>query len=222
MEDQITEDQDLETETYKKYRKISITLPNNVAEKAEQYAQEHGLKRSQVLALALERGLGDDDRIFRELNSIKAMIKKNNRMAKSTSKEEKEIEDEKTSEEIVLTNEQRESINDLLVDCTSSFSRFEIMGADGFLVQVRERQIIGSIWTDEMLQTLAEHLSVGYDDWYISKPEPQELMDACAEAMELSQDQQNKLIEYFARSLPDFEYIPPEETTEEESEKGEK
>jgi len=234
--EEIAKNGDMETETYKKYRRVTVSLPDNVAEKAEQYAEEHGMKRSQVLALAIERGLGDENRIFKKLNRIEVILKKNNRMEKS--KEEKELENEETSEEKVLTNEERERIAELLIDCNSTFSPFEIQGEDGFLAQVRERQIIGSIWTDEMLQTLAEHLSVGYNNWYLSKPEPQELIDACAEAMELSEDQKTRLVEYFAnlQHLP-VEYTEvqkqksrklqqteekAEETGEEESEKGEK
>lgn len=194
--DEIVEDEDIETETYKKYRRVTVTLPDNIAEQAEHYAEEHNMKRSQVMALAIEKGLGDENRIFKKLNRIEALVKKNNRMVKS--KEESKLEDE-TPEEKVLTNEERQIIAELLTDCNSTFSPFEIQGEDGFLAQVQERQIVGSIWTDEALQTLAKKLSVGYDDWYFNKPEPQELMDMCAEVMELSEDQKNKLTEYFAK-----------------------
>lgn len=217
--DETDEEEDIQTGTYEKVRKISISLPNDLAEKAEQYATEHQMKRSQVLALAIERGLGDENRVYKKLNRIEALIKKNNRMAKSTSKDANEIEDEKTSEEIVLTNEQRESIENLLVDCTSMFSAFEIMGADGFLVQVQERQLLRSIWTDETLEILANKLSAGYDDWYLNKPEPQDLIDACADAMILSEDQKNKLIEYFAAwQRLEVKHTESKQTGEEESE----
>ena len=214
------EDEDIETETYKKYRRVTVSLPNNVAEKAEEYAEEHNLKRSQVLALAIEKGLGDENRIFKKLNRIEAILKKNNSMAKS--KEETELEDEKTPEEKVLTNEERENIAELLIDCNSTFTPFAIQGEDGFLAQVQERQLLGSIWTDEMLQILAENLSIGYNNWYLSKPEPQELIDACAKAMKLLEDQKTKLTAYFAELQGlEVEYTEAEETRKKESEESE-
>lgn len=210
--DEIDEDEDLETETYKKYRKISITLPNNVAEKAEEYAEAHKMKRSQVIALALERGLGDEDRTVKQLNRIESLIRKNS--LKGSSKMN-------PSEEIVLGDEHREKIENLLEYCSPSSDSFEIEGDEGFLVQVQKRELTSSIWTDEMLGIFATKLSIAYENYFIT-PDAQMLIDRCSEAMELSRDQQNKLTEYFAELQgQEVEYTEAEEG-EEESEKGEK
>ena len=48
-----------------------------------------------------------------------------------------------------------------------------------------------------MIDNFAEKLSIAYDG-YVSKPDANELIERCAEAMDLSIEQQNRLIEAFA------------------------
>lgn len=183
---------------------ISVYLSHDLIKKVEGYAEEHGLKKSQVVARALQ-GLDDrDERILKEITSIRRLI------------EEKQSLEPNPDEEIVLTSEQIESIDRLFEDCTPFFGGFEIEGDNGFLVQVRERELTGSIWIDEMLHKSAEKLSIGYDR-YFEKPEPLEFINSCADAMDLSLKQRNKLGQAFAeRQGLEVVYREVEEAKEDE------
>lgn len=212
QKNELSEEQDMEDmedeqeSTYQKVRRISITLPEDIAKEAEKYAKEHKLKRSQVIALALEKGLGDEDRIIKQLNRIETLIRKN------SLKQPSKIN---PSEETVLSDEQRAEIKSLLEYCSPSSNSFEIEGDEAFLAQVQKRGLTGSIWTDEMLDIFATKLSIAYENYFIT-PDAQTLIDRCSEAMELSEDQKNQLMQYFTDRVEGLEYTPSEQTGDEE------
>lgn len=186
--------------TDNKVRKISISLPASLVEKTEAYATEKGLKRSQVVAKALEEGLGAEDRVFKKLDKIEALIKK---QSLPTSKTKREIEEPNP------TDEQREKLETLLKDC-EEFGGFEIEDEEGFIALCQERNVKGDMWTPEYLTKLAEKLKIGYDG-YLVKPDRDELLNRCAKAMKLNEEQKEILSE-------EFNELFAEEASEEEEE----
>lgn len=167
-----------------KGRNISIYLPNDLIEKCEKYAESKGLKRSQVVAKALEEGLGREDRLFKKLDYLETLIKKQNPTPSKTE-----------TEEPTLTNEEREKLETLLKDCTE-FGGFEIEDEHGFKALCQERGLIGEVWTEEYLTKVAEKLKIGYDG-YLIKPLRHELINDCAKAMKLNEEQKEILSEEF-------------------------
>jgi len=182
----------------RKTRVISISLPEDLANKVEDYAREHDLKRSRVIVEALETGLGEEDRIVKQLNrNFSRINSKLDEMNSRLPEKVKEPLETNPSQEAVLTNEQREDIESLLEYCTPSSDSFELEGEDGFLTEVQKRELQGDIWSDEILENFATKLSIAYENYFVT-PDAQTLIDRCSKAMGLSEDQQTKLTEYFA------------------------
>ena len=144
----------------------------------------------------MKQSFGKDERIFEKLDKIETLIKNQN-----PTTEERELE------EITLADEQKRNIETLLKDC-SEFGGFEIDDEYGFIAQCQKRGITGELWTPEYLKKFADHLKIGYDEYFV-KPDRDEKLNECAEAMKLNEEQKT-----FLRD--EFEALFTEETAEEE------
>lgn len=215
------EDDDSEDEETGGTRRITISLSPQLIKQVQEYAEAHGVKKSHVIARAL-RGLDErDERLFEELaeRDEKLFKELENITHYLFSIEKEQPPETKPTEELPeeITDEQRARIDQLLDDCVTFFDGFEIEGDNGFIIRVQERDLTGPIWTSEMLDSFAEKLSIAYDG-YASKPDADELVKRCAEAMELSVEQHNRLVDAFLRVRGlDVE----DETSEEASDKRE-
>ena len=201
---------ELENDDERKAENVSISLYPQHIKKVDDYAEKHDMKKSEVIQELIE-GLDEKDKEIREdLEYIKELLERPQSLKMKPSEE---IAEELPED---ISDEQRERIDRLFNDCETFFG-FEIEGDEGLIIQVQKRDLKGAIWTGEMLDNFAVKLNVGYDG-YVSKPNVNELIQRCAEAMDLSTAQHNRLIETFAKLRG---LAVEDETSEESSNKHE-
>lgn len=123
-----------------KGKNISIYLSNDLIKKTEKYAEQKGVKRSQVVAEALESHISErEQRIFDKLNRIELTQKKIlKQISNPPLEKEKKIDPE--------------ILKETIKKCTSFFDGFN---PSKFAKIARERKWIGNeIWTDEAISIL--------------------------------------------------------------------
>lgn len=182
---------------------ISVSLPRRLIKKVEDYGERHKLKRSQVVARALE-GLGErEERIFKKLDRIEAIVKNIPKQTTSKSALKEDAESQKETERVKT----------LINDCITFFDGFEIEGEweeEGFKTLCQKRGLVGDeLWINERLDMLVPYLKIGYEG-YFSKPDRDDWLEKIADAMQIEK-QRPVLIEKFNEL-----YGEEEETEEEE------
>ena len=130
---------------------------------------------------------------------------------------EEAMEEEEGEEEGGTSKEEgghEEEISDLLEECKLSLSGFEIEGEEGFIAQVKARELTGKMWTNDLLKEVADLLKVGYDG-YLDKPDREELLTRVVEAMKLTVRQRKVLKDAFESAFEEEEETEEYEKEEE-------
>lgn len=207
-----------EDESMTNKRRITISLPPSLIQKIKHYAESKNIKRSKVIAQALEGNL-EGHLTERETK----IFKKLSQMQKTIEAIEKKISNNPNAlleEDVELS--QTEEIESLFRDCTTFDNGFELEG-EGFYTQVEKRGLIGEIWTDEILKEAVVYFHRAYRGYTIfTRPDINEMLKNCSNTMKLSSEQRNKLFQFYADLDEELTYEPPEseEPKEEESDKG--
>jgi predicted DNA-binding protein len=191
--------------------KISISLPDEIAEKIEEIAEETGQPTSQIVQKALQN----------YLQSIKSEGLESEEPELWEEKIQKEIQKLQSGQKQILSKfglvegEAEETKKEKAEEGAAIEELFErCKSLDDFLDEVESRHWIGNFWTDEKLEKCAgglrDLLKKSEDDWDLFVEEESfEALEKAFKVMKLSQAQKKTFREAFES---------PNETAEEEDE----
>jgi len=173
------QEENIEVEEGKNFRPISITLPDKLIEEIEDYADAHSLTRSSTIRRAVEHYLKGEGPSLADLSQslkrIEALLS-----GPAPSPAPSLIEDKTKDVEMLF--------EDCIVEGWDEEQVFELDGNQGFFARCKERNLIGPIWTDELLTRYAYMLKLGHDG-YLSPPSYDSLIQRSVEAMGLDEKQ---------------------------------
>ena len=82
------------------------------------------------------------------------------------------------------------------------FVGFEIAGEDGFIARLEASGLDSAAWeNDDLLKGLAERLAIGYNQWFLNPPDPNELLERISNAMGISDEKRVVFIKAFSSAL---------------------
>jgi len=194
--------------------RISISLPRDLAEKIEEYAEEHGMKTSHVVQEGMKGFLEPEaeepeepeeavweKRIEKAINKVGSEVGLlKSRLRGQSEQSEEEIEEERHASQDILQ---------LVV----AYGNFDI---EGFIEEIEATNVDV---TDSDLQNMALLFKIGYEG-YLIKPNWKEKLSELSVALGLSKKQRKVLMDK-AQSFFESEEEGESEEEEEEEEKDE-